>query len=78
MSGDSDHLGDAMHDFHSRDTEDDFDADRRWAVEIARRRAVTECRREHPGACIHCGEQLVTGPWGFTDCPACNPNPARE
>lgn len=28
--------------------------------------------------CVHCGGDLETGPWGFTDCPACNPNPARE
>ncbi len=28
-------------------------------------------------ACHRCGEPLETGPWGFTDCPACNPNPAR-
>lgn len=31
-----------------------------------------------PTACVKCGCDLVTGPWGFTDCPACNPNPARE
>lgn len=37
MSGDSDHMGDAMHDFHSRDVEDDFDADRRWNAEMQRR-----------------------------------------
>ena len=30
------------------------------------------------GACVKCGEALECGPWGFIDCPACNPNPARE
>lgn len=38
MSGSSDHWGDAMHDFYSRDPEDDFDADGRWEGEMKRRR----------------------------------------
>lgn len=29
------------------------------------------------GPCVKCGEPLERGPWGFIDCPACNPNPAR-
>lgn len=29
------------------------------------------------GDCVKCGGALEAGPWGFTDCPACNPNPAR-
>ncbi|MES3028552.1 MAG: hypothetical protein V4820_11940 [Pseudomonadota bacterium] len=28
-------------------------------------------------ACLNCGGDLETGPSGFTDCPACNPDPAR-
>lgn len=30
------------------------------------------------GDCAKCGEALECGPWGFIDCPACNPNPARD
>ena len=26
-----------------------------------------------PDDCVSCGTPLLTGAWGFTDCPACNP-----
>lgn len=32
---------------------------------------------EPTGDCHVCRTPLQTGPWGFTDCPACNPDPAR-
>lgn len=39
--------------------------------------AITRAKAGQPGRCLVCDEWLMTGPFGVTDCPACNPDPAR-
>lgn len=51
-----------------------------WRPAEKARKALIAAREALGGpvsACIHCGGPLETGPRGFIDCPACNPNPAR-
>lgn len=66
--------GRTYHGVHGGNDPDEYSVTCRWCSGDGWTVEEVEADEE----CVRCGTPLETGPWGFTYCPQCNPNPARE